>query len=109
MKGGGSMKFMTLVVEPVEKAAEVSAAADKVWANVPKGSRPDPIYVMLCIPKFDVPPNSLVAFTISEAESADAIAARMYPQMLAGATLQAIPLLEVPVVGAAKAEKKYRG
>jgi len=103
------MKFMSLVVEPVEKAAEVSAAADKVWANVPKGSRPEAIYVMLCVPQFDVPPNSLVAFSIGEADSADGIAARAYPQMLAGATIHVIPLLEVPVAGSAKAEKKYRG
>jgi hypothetical protein len=104
------MKFMTLVIEPVEKAAEIGAASDKVWANVPKGSRPEVSYVMLCIPQFDVPPNSLVAFGIAEAESGDEIAARSYPFMLAGATaVHVIPLLELPTTGAAKAEKKYRG
>jgi hypothetical protein len=110
MKGGGKMKFMTLIVEPTEKIAEIGAASDKVWTNVPKGNRPEFSYVMLCVPQLDVPPNSLVAFGISEADSADEIAARTYPLMLAGATaVRTIPLLEVPVAGAAKAEKKYRG
>ncbi len=104
------MKFMSLVVEPVEKVAEVSAAADKVWANVPKERRPETHYVMLCVPQFDIPPNSVIAFTIFEDESADAIAARSYPFMVAGATaVNTIPLLEVPVVGSVKAEKKYKG
>jgi hypothetical protein len=103
------MKFMTLSVFPVEKTAEVSAAADKVWANVPKESRAQVIYTMLCVPQFEVPPNSLVAFTISESDSAEKSAAIVYPQMVAGATLHVIPLLEVPIVGAAKAEKKYKG
>jgi len=104
------MKFMTLVVEPVEKIAEISAASDKVWADVPKGNRPEASYVLLCVPRFDIPPNSIVAFGISESDSADSIAARNYPLMLAGATaVHVIPILEVPVTGAAKAEKKYRG
>jgi hypothetical protein len=108
MKGGEKMKFMTLNIYPVEKAAEVAAASDKGWANEPKGSRPEASYVMICVPQFEVPPNSLVAFTISESDSAEKIAARVYPEMLAGATIRVIPLLEVPMAGGAKAEKKYR-
>jgi len=104
------MKFMTLVIEPVEKVAEISAASDKVWASVPRGDRQGVSYVMLGVPQFDVPPNSLVAFGIGEAENVEVIAARTYPLLLAGATaVHVIPVLEVPVTGAAKAEKKYRG
>jgi len=102
------MKFMTLSVYPVEKTAEVAAASDKVWANQPRESRPEASYVMMCVP-FDIPPNSLVSVTMDESDSAEKIAARVYPIMLAGATVQVIPLLEVPVAGGAKAEKKYRG
>ena len=102
------MKFMTLVVYPIEKAAEIAAASDKVWANQPKESRPEAANVMMCVP-FDVPPNSLVAFTISESDSAERIAARVYPLMLAGATVSVIPLLEMPIAGTVKTEKKYRG
>jgi hypothetical protein len=108
MKGGRKMKFMSLVVYPVEKAAEVVAASDKVWASQPRESRPESIYVLMCVP-FDVPPNSLVSVTISESDSAETMAARVYPVMLAGATVNIIPLLEVPVTGGVKAEKKYKG
>ncbi|OGO00814.1 MAG: hypothetical protein A2Y59_04245 [Chloroflexi bacterium RBG_13_52_14] len=101
------MKFMTLSVYPVEKTAEVAAASDKVWANQPRESRPDAAYVMMCVP-FDTPPNSMVSVMINESDSAERIAARVYPIMLAGATVHVIPLLEVPIAGGAKAEKKYR-
>jgi len=108
VKGGGKMKFMTLSVYPVEKAAEVAAAGDKVWASVPRERKAEGSYVLMSVP-FDVPPNSLVAFTIGESDSAEVMAARVYPIMLAGATVNIIPLLEVPVAGGVKAEKKYRG
>lgn len=102
------MKFMTLSVYPVEKTAEVAAASDKVWANQPRERRPEATYILMCVP-FDVPPNSLVSVAISESDSAETMAARVYPLMLAGATVNIIPLLEVPIAGGAKAEKKYRG
>jgi hypothetical protein len=107
MKGGISMKFMSLVVYPVEKTAEVAAATDKVWAKQPKARRPEGSYVLMCVP-FDVPPNSLVSVSISESDSAEAMAARVYPIMLAGATVNIIPLLEVAAAASVKAEKKYR-
>ena len=102
------MKFMSLIVYPVEKTAEVAAASDKVWANETKANRPEATYVLMSVP-FDVPPNSLVSVTINESDSAEKIAARVYPLMLAGATIHVIPLLEVPIAASAKAEKKYRG
>jgi hypothetical protein len=101
------MKFMALSIYPVEKAAEIAAASDQGWASVPRERRPQAVYALLCVP-FDVPPNSMVAFSISEADSADKIAARVYPQMLAGATVNIIPLLEVPVAGSAKFVKKLK-
>jgi hypothetical protein len=108
MKGGGKMKFMSLSIYPVEKTAEIAAASDKVWANEPRANRPEATYVLMAVP-FDVPPNSMVSVTINESDSAEKIAARVYPLMLAGAMVQVIPLLEVPIAGGAKAEKKYRG
>jgi hypothetical protein len=108
MEGGGKMKFMTLSIYPVDKTAEIAAASDKVWANEPRANRPEASYVMLSVP-FDVPPNSMVSVTINESDSAEKIATRVYPVMLAGAMVHVIPLLEVPIAGGAKTEKKYRG
>jgi len=101
------MKFLILSSWPVEKAAEVAAASDKALANAPRERR-TPGYMPLCaLP--EVPPDSMVSISISESDSAEEMAARLYPIMLAGASFNIIPLLEVPAGGAAKAEKKYRG
>jgi len=102
------MKFMTLSVWPVEKTAEVAVASDKVWANQPKASRPVVNCILMCVP-FDVPPNSMVSVSISESDSAEKMAERLYPIMLAGAEVQVIPLLDTTVGAAVKGEKKYRG
>ena len=102
------MKFMTLTTWPVEKTAEVSAASDKIMAKVPKERRAESGYILMCVP-FDVPPNSMVSVNIAEGGSAEEMAASVYPLMLAGATVDVIPLLEVPSGGSTKAEKKYRG
>ena len=103
------MKFMHFTIFPVEKGADVAAVSDKVWANVPQKNRPEANYLMLCIPQFNIPPNSLVVSTITEDDSAEAIAARVYPLSLAGATIHSVPLLDMPIVAGAKTEKKYRG
>jgi hypothetical protein len=102
------MKFMTMSVYPVTKAAEVAAASDKVWASQPQEGRPASSFVLMAVP-FPVPPDSLVVFSIGESDSAEAMAARVYPLMLAGATVNIIPLLEVSFGGGQEAEKKYRG
>jgi len=101
------MKFMSLTIYPVEKAAEIAAATDKVWGKEPKERRPESIYVLMSVP-FDVPPNSQVGFLIEESDSVEAMAARAYPIMLAGGMVHIIPLLEVPMAGAAKVEKKLK-
>lgn len=102
------MKFMSLSIYPVAKAGEVAAASDKVWASQPREGRPESSFVLLSVP-FPVPPNSLVVFAIGEEDSAESMAARMYPLMLAGATVNVVPLLEVPYGRGAEVEKKYRG
>jgi len=102
------MKFMTMSVYPVAKATEVGAASDKVGRDHASEGSPASFFVMMAVP-FDVPPNSIVAFSIGESDSAESMAARVYPLMLAGATVSIVPLLEVPIGGGAEAEKKYRG
>ena len=102
------MKFMTLSMYPVARAADVAAASDKVWASQSREGMPVSSFVLMAVP-FPVPPNTLVAFSIGESESAETMAARVYPIMLAGASVNIIPLLEVPFGGGQEAEKKYRG
>ena len=102
------MKFLTMSVYPVSKAKEVGAASDKVWAGRSQEGEPPSAYVLMTVP-FPVPPNSLVVVTIGESDSAEEMAARVYPLMVAGATVDIIPVLEVPLGAGAEAEKKYRG
>lgn len=102
------MKFMRMTVAPADRVAEIGAASDKGWASVPRERRPEAIYTLMCVP-FDVPPNSIVTVTIEESDSAEAMVARAYPLIQAGGTVNIIPVLEVPIAGAAKTEKKYKG
>ena len=101
------MKFMTMSVYPVSQSAEVGAASDQVSRDHPSEGAPSSFFVMMSVP-FDAPPNSIVAFSIGESDNAESMAARVYPLMLAGASVSIVPLLEVPVGGGAEAEKKYR-
>lgn len=102
------MKFMMLTYIPGEKMAEVSAASDRVWAKASPKKRADVSYMLMCHP-FDVPKGCYVTFGIFEGDSAEEIAAGVYPMELAGATVQIVPLLEVRSGSSAKTEKKYRG
>ena len=103
------MKFLTFTVMDVTKAAEVAQANDKVWASPPAGLKLLASYVCQGMPFPSVPPNTLTAIAIVEAESNEALAAANYPVALAGASVHTIPMLELPVAGAAGVEKKYRG
>jgi len=102
------MKFMMLTYTPGEKMAEVSAASDKVWAKAPPKKRADVGYLLMCHP-FDVPEGCYVTFSIFDGDSAEEIAATVYPMELAGAKVQIVPLLEVRSGSSAKTEKEYRG
>ena len=100
------MKFIYFTMFDVAKAAEVAQAADKV-AKTP-GHKTLAQYVFQGIPFHGVPPNTMVVIAVGEAESNEAIAAQQYPLALAGARVWAVPVLEMPVPGAATEEKKYR-
>lgn len=103
------MKFLTINMTEVAKIPAVIQASDKVWATPPPGIKVEASYVCLGTPFPGVPPNTMVSFSIVEAESAEAIAAVSYPTMLAGATIHRVPILEMPVGAMGKEEKKYRG
>jgi len=100
------MKFLTFATYDPAKLADITAAADKV-ASMP-GSNILAQYMCVGQPYPGVPPNTVGGFTISEAESAEAMAARLYPVVLAGATIHVVPVMEVPVGGQVETEKKYR-
>lgn len=100
------MKFLQFSMYDVAKAAEVGQASDKV-AKTP-GRKVLAMYICLGIAFPGAPPNTLVAISVNEYESSEAMAAVEYPLSLAGATVWAVPVLEFPVGRGAATEKKYR-
>jgi len=103
------MKFLTINVMEVANIPAVVQAADKVFASPPPGIKVEASYMCLGMPFPGIPPNTMVGISITEAESAEALATVSYPLMLAGSTIYRVPILEIPVGAGAKAEKKYRG
>jgi hypothetical protein len=102
------MKFLSFATFDVAKAAELAKVSDKVWASAPPGIKLLASYVCQGIAFAGVPPNTLVIFDIIEAESNEVLSAVNYPLALAGASIWNVPILELPVAGAAEIEKKMR-
>ena len=102
------MKFLSFATFDVAKAAELAKVSDKVWASPPPGIKLLASYVCQGIAFAGVPPNTLVIFDIIEAESNEVLSAVNYPLALAGASIWNVPILELPVAGAAEIEKKMR-
>lgn len=103
------MKFLWFAMSDVAKTGEVAQAADNVLANLPAGIKVLTQYACLGIPFPQWPPNTVVAVSVVEAESAEALTASTWPLELAGATAWFVPVLELPIGGAAQVEKKMRG
>ena len=103
------MKFIRFVVMDSDKAAEVSKVSDKSMASPPPGYKVHAIYACQGIAYPGVPPNSIVAISVHEAESNESLSTTSYPLALAGATVWDVPVLEVAVTGATEVEKKLRG
>ena len=103
------MNFIRFSMIESTKVAEFTKVSDKVWASPPKGIKPQAIYACLGIAFPNQPPNTIISINVLEAESAESLGAASYPLTLVGATVWAVPVLEVPVGGVAQVEKKLRG
>jgi len=103
------MKFLQFAAMDLAKAGEVAKASDKVWASPPPGIKPVADYVCLGIAYPGQSANTVVSVGVVEAESAEALAAVVYPMGLVGATTWNVPVLEIPSAGVSEVEKKMRG
>ena len=101
------MKFLTIITYEPSKAAEIAAAGDKV-SSMP-GVKILGQYVCVGRAYPEQPPNTMGGFSISEAESAEDMGARLYPLVLLGASIHVVPIMELPVGTQVEVEKKYRG
>ena len=100
------MKFLTFVVYDVSKAKDIAVASDSN-AKIP-GQKLLAMYSCMGKPFDGVPPNSIVAISVRETDSTEAMGAALYTLALAGANAWAVPVWEMPVGGAVAEEKKYR-
>jgi hypothetical protein len=103
------MKFMVIAVWDVDKGAELAKVTEKVDAAPPSGYKPLARYLCLAHPFAGFPTGTGVSVLIAEAESAEAIITGTYPAMLAGADINVVPVLEIPIARATRLEKKARG
>lgn len=103
------MKFMVIAVWDVDKGAELAKVTEKVDAAPPSGYKPLARYMCLAHPCAGFPSGTGVSVLIAEAESAEAIIKGTYPAMLAGADINVVPVLEIPLARATRVEKKARG
>ncbi len=103
------MKLLRFAMMDVNKAAEVAQASDKVAASLPAGIKILASYACQGIAFPGVPAHAVVAIQVIEAENNEAISASSWPLELAGAWIWDVPVLELPVAGAAEVEKKIRG
>jgi len=100
------MRFLSFVAYDVAKTAEVAKAADKLSSSPSQMGKTLAQYACLGMPFGGLPLNTAVAVSIVEAESADQMAAAAMTLAAAGAAVWFVPVLEVPVKGAAKVVKK---
>lgn len=100
------MKHLVIAVFDPAKASEMAALSDKT-SSIP-GINILAAYACLGTPFPGVPPNNMVTFSICDDETAEAIAAALYPMMQAGATIYRVPIMELPAGGTAETEKKLR-
>jgi hypothetical protein len=100
------MKFLVFAMFDVAKAAEMAQVNDKL-AETP-GRKVLSNYTCMGLAFPNVPPNTITTVSVVEYENSEAMAAVLYPLEVAGATVWAVPVLEMPVGRHTAAEKKYR-
>ena len=101
------MKFLVFTAFDVAKTAEVAKAADKLGATPPAGTKLLATYSCQGIPWSGA--AGQITISVFEAESNEALSAMLYPLALAGALAWSVPVLEIPLPGAAEAERRLRG
>ena len=91
------MRFLTYVVFPLDKAAELAKLGDETTTNPPEGYKTLAKYNCLSnpFPGVQLPQGTTVVVSICECDNEQAMAATNLPLMFAGATVHRIPILEI--------------
>ena len=92
------MKFLSFTTFNVSKLAEVAQAADKLGKNPPEGYKILAMYSCQANPftGTELARGDMVSVSIMEINSAEAMASASLEMTMAGATVNRIPLMEIP-------------
>ena len=92
------MKFITFTTYNIDKLAEVAQAADKLGKNPPEGYKILAMYACLAnpFPGTELARGDMVSVSITECDSAEALTAANLEMTFAGATVNRIPVMEIP-------------
>jgi len=101
------MKFLCFVIADFDKAAEMSQASDKLWANPPAGVKMLALYSCFGSPPgVLLPPHSFLAVCVMEAENVEVLFSASAPALNAGGSVYYVPVVDVPVTGSAEAVER---
>lgn len=103
------MKFVVTTIWDVNIAAEIAKLTDKVAAAPPPGYKLLAQYVCAAQPFSGIPLGKRTTISVCETDSAEVLAAAYYPSMLAGADINIVPVIDMPIGGVVEVEKKARG
>jgi hypothetical protein len=92
------MKFLSFTTFNISKLGEVAQAADKLGKNPPEGYKILAMYSCQANPftGTELARGDMVSVSIIESDSAEAMASASLEMMMAGATVNRIPVMEIP-------------
>lgn len=99
------MKFLAFTMYDNSKAMAVAEASDKA-SKIP-GQKLLAAYLCMGKPFDGVPPNTVVAVTLRETDSSEAMLGVGATLANAGATIWAVPVMELPAGSTVAEAKKY--
>ena len=104
------MKFLSFTTFNIDKLSEVAQAADKLGKNPPEGYKLLALYSCQAIPfsGMELARGDMVSVSIIESDSAEAMAAANLEMSIAGATINRIPVMEIPTVDVEGAVEKLK-
>ena len=104
------MKFLSITTYNIDKLGEVAQAADKLGKNPPEGYKILAMYSCQCnpFPGMELERGDMVSVSVIESESAEAMAAANLQLILAGATVNRIPVMEIQTGDAEETVEKLK-
>ncbi len=104
------MKFLSVTTYNIDKLAELTQAADKLAKNPPEGYHLLAMYSCQAnpFPGVDLPPGTMTTISIVECSDAGAMAAANLELTLAGASVNRVPVLEIPTGDAEETVEKLK-